>query len=359
MLHLERALDMPGEALPSFHVIWAMLAAGALGRAAAVWAAFVAFSCVMNGMHSIADVAAGSVAGLLLLRADRAWEFLRGTTERIANSWHEWRAGPFRFINHGVYAGLATFVCLAIVSALAGPRHVWIVAATALAGLLGAGLWAQWVEGSPRLLRPFGFYGGLLGVTAVACLAPDRWLILAAYCAAAPWLQAIGRLRCLVQGCCHGGPADPAIGIRYRDPHSRVTRVPGLAGIPIHPTPLYSILANAVAALVLARLWNIGAPLHAIAGVYLILTGLARFVEEAYRGEPQTPALAGLHLYQWIAVASVVAGASITAIARSAPAPTPHFTWTGIALAAFFGVLSALALGADSPESTRRFGRLT
>jgi hypothetical protein len=359
MLRLERALDMPGEALPSFHVVWAVLASCVLGRAGAVWAALVAASCVMNGMHSIADVGAGWVAGLLLIRADRIWQALRGTAERIANSWREWRAGSRRFINHGLYAGLATFVCLGIVSTLAGPRHQWAVAATALGALAGAGLWAQWVEGSPRLLRPFGFYGGPVGVIAVACFSRDPWTILGAYCVAAPWLQAIGRLRCLVQGCCHGSPADPAIGIRYRDPHSRVARVPGLAGVPLHPTPLYSIFGNAISALPLARLWSIGAPLHLIAGVYLILSGLARFVEEAYRGEPQTPTIAGLRLYQWIAIVSVMAGATITAIANSSPAPAPRFTGTGIALASFFALLSALALGADAPESKRRFGRLT
>jgi hypothetical protein len=359
MLRLEHALDMPGEALPSFHVIWAMLAACAIGRAAVPWAVLVAFSCVMNGMHSIADVAGGLIAGLLLIRADRVWQWLRNTAERIANSWREWRAGPFRFINHGLYAGLGTLVCIAMVSAVTGPHQARSVAAAALGGLIGAGLWAQWVEGSPRLLRPFGYYGGLAGVILAACLTPDPWLVLGAFSVAGPWLQAIGRLRCLVQGCCHGRPSDPEIGIRYLDPHSRVCRVPGLAGVPVHPTPLYSILSNALAALLLGRLWSIGAPLHLIAGLYLILNGLARFVEEAYRGEPQTPTFAGLRLYQWIAIFSVVSGATITAIARSAPAPAPQFSWTGIALAIFFGALAALALGADVPDSTRRFGRLT
>jgi protein-S-isoprenylcysteine O-methyltransferase Ste14 len=309
-------------ALPSFQVIWAILAACAL-----------------------------------LIRSDRAWERLRGATERLANSWHEWRAGPFRFINHGLYAGAGTFASVAIVSSLSG--HLLSVAAIALGGLLGAGLWAQWVEGSPRLLRPFGFYGGLLGVILVACLMPESWLLLAACSVAGPWLQAIGRLRCLVQGCCHGRPADPTVGIRYCDPHSRVTRVPGLAGVPIHPTPLYSILGNGFAALVLARLWNVGAPLHLIGGVYLILNGIARFVEEAYRGEPQTPAFAGLRLYQWLSVLSVIAGAAITAIARTGPPPMPRFTATSFVVAAIFGTISALALGADFPESTKRFGRLT
>ena len=29
--------------------------------------------------------------------------------------------------------------------------------------LVGAGVWAQLVEGSPALLRPFGYYGGVVG----------------------------------------------------------------------------------------------------------------------------------------------------------------------------------------------------
>ncbi len=356
LLRLERSLDMPAEALPSFHVIWAILVAGATrSRLARLWAAAVGFSCVMNGMHSIADVVGGAAAGVFLLRADTVWERLRRLTESIANSWREWRAGPFRLIDHAFYGGLSTFVCLAIVAALAGdPRMVLV---TAAAGLAGAALWAQWVEGSSKLLRPFGFYGGLFSVMAASCLAPDPWLLMGAYSVAGPWLQALGRLRCLVQGCCHGRPADWRIGIRYRRPHSRVCRA-GLGGVPVHPTPLYSILCNLATALVVTRLWSVRAPLTSIGGVFLMLNGLGRFVEEAYRGEPQTRIVAGLRLYQWIAVGTVVAGAVILTI-RSAPAPRAHFTWAGIGAAALFGGIAALALGFDAPASNRRFGRLT
>jgi hypothetical protein len=99
-----------------------------------------------------------------------------------------------------------------------------------------------------------------------------------------------------------------------------VLRIAGLAGTPIHATPLYSIACNLLTALVTARLWTAGAPLSTIGGVFLLLNGFGRFVEEAYRGEPQTPVFAGLHFYQWIAIGTVVAGAAVTTI-RTTPAP--------------------------------------
>lgn len=357
LLRFERSLDMPAEALPSFHVIWAILAACAIGsRIAAVWAAAVSLSCVMNGMHAIADVAAGTVWSYGLIRREVVWGWIRAWTERIANSWREWRIGRFRLINHALYGGLATFVCLAIVSSLTG--DVVMVAVTAAAGLAGAGLWAQWLEGSSRLMRPFGFYGGLFSVMAASLLASDPWLFLGAYSVGGPWLQALGRVRCLVQGCCHGAPADPRIGIRYRHPRSRVLRIAGLENTPVHATPLYSIASNLLTALVVTRLWRVGAPLSMIGGVFLMMNGLARFIEEAHRGEPQTPVLGGLRLYQWIAVATVIAGAAVTTV-PTAPAPAGQVTAAGLTVAAIFGVIAGLALGFDAPESNRRFGRLT
>ena len=75
LLRLERALDMPAEACPSFHVIWAILAACAFrSRLAGLWAAAVCVSCVMNGMHAITDVIAGAGVAVLLVRVDRVLE---------------------------------------------------------------------------------------------------------------------------------------------------------------------------------------------------------------------------------------------------------------------------------------------
>ena len=360
LLQLERALDPPSQVLPSFHVIWAFLLATAIGGwPARVWALLISLSCLTTGMHTVADVASGGVAAWFVIRAPAGWEHVRSVAERIANSWREWRFGPLRIINHGLYGGVGAFGVVAIAGALVGPEHTGALVVTAVAALAGAGLWAQFVEGSPRLLRPFGFYGGLFGVMAASLLSSAPLLIMAAYCAGAPWLQAMGRLRCLVQGCCHGRPARPEVGIRYFHPRSRVCRLADLKGVPLHPAPLYSILWNVGIAMVMTRLWMVHAPLGLIGGLYLILTGIGRFCEEGYRGEPQTPVLAGLRLYQWIAIATVCGGAAFTALGSRTPAPAAHFSWMALAVAVVFGVVSTFLLGIDAPESNRRFARLT
>jgi hypothetical protein len=82
---------------------------------------------------------------------------------------------------------------------------------------------------------------------------------------------------------------------------------------------------------ILTRLWLLSAPLHLIAGLYFILAGLLRFVEEAWRRKPGS---------QWPAVASVIAGVLLTALGSSAPPPKPHFTWNTLLTAIAFGVTS-------------------
>jgi prolipoprotein diacylglyceryltransferase len=246
---------------------------------------------------------------------------------------------------------------------LGGPANLKAVLIVAAAGLVGAGLWAQYIEGSPRLLRPFGFYGGAAGVAAGSLIAgyfhADPWLIFASFCAAMPWIQGIGRLRCLVQGCCHGSPAPQAVGICYRHPHSRVCRFTRFTGIPVHPTPLYSILWDGLIFLMVIRLWAAGAPLPAIIGVCMILSSIGRFVEEAYRGEPQTVVLAGLRIYQWIATVTVLLGAAITALGPDRAPETLQWNWQALLPALPFAATAALALGVDFPKSNRRFARLT
>lgn len=308
-----------------------------------------------------ADARAGVTSHFLRLPGTRlVWVLLRSAVERVANSWREWRLGPVRVINHGLWGGLAAAVGMAIIVALAGvPRTGDALLVWALA-LVGAGLWAQFVEGSPQLLRPFGYYGGLVGAVAgfaiVALRGGDAWGIAGAYAVATPAIQAIGRLRCLVQGCCHGRPCSRWLGIRYRHPRSRVVRVPGLADQPIHPTPLYSILWCGVWLSAMLLLWSLSIPLPAVLGLSFFLSGVGRFAEEAYRGEPQTPIVLGLRLYQWMALGSALAGAALTCIpGPSAPPAAGGFSPWGVALV--FSV-SGAALGVDFPEGSRRFSRL-
>lgn len=363
LLALERTLDTPGCALPSFHVVFALILAGALAsrtRAAWLWAAAVSASCITTGMHTLLDVVAGVGAWLLVRRAGAVWELVRRASERVAGSWREVHLGSVRIINHGVWAALGTTLGLVVLGSFV-PRAS-LIALVWICTVCGAALWAQWIEGASGLSRPFGFWGGAIGAAtgaiAGSLMGIDPWVVLAAIAVAAPFAQALGRLRCLVQGCCHGSDAPPAIGIRYTHPRSRVARSPELFGRPVHPTPLYSIAWNVVIAIVVVRLAQLHAATHLVGGVYLVLMGLGRFVEESYRGEPQTPVLARLRLYQWAAAAAVLVGAAATALGHGPPMPSPTLTLEVACATLVSGALSMVAFGVDVPRSKRRFSRL-
>jgi prolipoprotein diacylglyceryltransferase/protein-S-isoprenylcysteine O-methyltransferase Ste14 len=369
LLMWERSCDSVAAAFPSFHVFWAILAVNALGKSFPKskrrWHAlglFIALSCVTTGMHAIADVVVGALAGWMCLCYDRVWRWLRTSSEHIANSWKEWRIGPVRIINHGAYPGVGCFIGLLIVGMLAGPASAGYTILIAFSSLVTAGMWAQIVEGSPSLLRPYGYYGGVLGVfiggLIVFLLGGNVWLMLGAFAVAGPVIQSFGRVRCLVQGCCHGHPSAEIVGIRYRHPRSRVCRLSRFANIPVHPTPLYSILWNVVTGLILARVWSLHAAPTFVAGLYLILNGLGRFVEESYRGEPQTPILGRLRLYHLMALLSIVVGAGMTTISSDVGTPSVGVDSAIVIAAALFGIFTWFALGVDFPDSNRRFARL-
>ncbi|MGB7069588.1 MAG: prolipoprotein diacylglyceryl transferase family protein [Pyrinomonadaceae bacterium] len=355
-------------AIGSSQIAWTFIAAHIFARRFARWQFVIyglAFLIAIFGfseMHSFAQIPLGLVIFGISLNIRKLWAFALTLTEKVANSWTEWRFGPVRIINHGIYAGLGAFVSLSIIGTLTGPDHVPYVIFVVTAGVVVSALSAQWIEGSSRLLRPYGWYGGMLGsISALAIVklaGGSPWLIFAAFCVGAPWGQAAGRLRCLVQGCCHGREVSDGNGIRYTHPRSRVCKLSGMAGVPVHATPLYSILINAVVAVISLRLWLQSSPLSLIVGVYLILTGLGRFVEESLRGEPQTPRMAGLRLYQWTAVGTVLLGMIVTMIGSTTSAPVPFPNLRSVAAAAIFGIFVWIAFGVDFPDSNRRFARL-
>ncbi len=299
------------------------------------------------------------------MRLEALWARLLGYTERLANSWSALRIGPLRVINHALFAGLAGGVGAFIVILVAGKEHVIVVALLILAGILGAVLVGQFMVGSSSgLSRPFGYFGALLGIVSAGLLLlpfyPSTLLVLTAFAFAGPWTQAIGRLRCIVQGCCHGAPTlSGDAGIVVLNEHSRVV-LAGLKGQPIYPTQLYSILGNIVIAVVLVVLWNIGVALTLLGGLYLVLAGLLRFIEEGYRGEPLTKIVAHLHSYQWFAVGMMIAGL-IVMMLDSPPTPpvTPAALLLALGSGLLFFVVCGGAMGVDFPESRRRFSRLS
>ena len=371
LIILQQTIDNPATAFPAFHVTWTFFAARMFvdrfpGAKAVIWVAawIMALSAWLSGMHAILDIFGAALVYVVASSYGLIWRAILGWAERIANSWREWRFGPVRIINHGFYAGLAGFAGYFVFAVILGPENSVAALFISFSSLVMAGIWAQVIEGSDKLLRPFGYYGAVIGAV-VGAVVVDFWLgvpsfvSLGALSVAAP-LQALGRLRCLVQGCCHGAPAPNHLGIVITEPNSRVCHLAELRGAPIYPTPVYSMIGNLFIGLVVFRLANIGAAGSTICGFYLILSSVARFVEETYRGEPQTPTFAGLKIYQWICIVLLIVGSVLTMIPSEpvslAGAGADYVTWI---FAVIFGLVAGAAMGVDFPKSNKRFTRLT
>jgi hypothetical protein len=370
LILFERAMDGETGALPSFHVIWAFISARYFSKSNMrlkwLWymlAVLISVSCITTSSHSILDVIGGFCTFIVIAYRTQIWRFIRLQSERLSNSWKEWRWGPARIINHGFYGGGAGFTGILLAGFFLGPQNAVVGFVIMLFVIVGAGLWAQLIEGSSKLLRPYGYYGGVIGVIFGSILAflifsINFYTLLASFAMAGPWIQSIGRLRCLVQGCCHGKPSIDSIGIRFTHPYSRVNKISGLSGVPLHPTQLYSIGTNIITGLILIRLFRIGMSSSFIIGIYFILNGLGRFVEESFRGEAQTPYWAGMRIYQWIAIINILVGAFFTTIPNSGTLLfRPNIE--SLFLAMGMGILVTIVSGVDFPESNRRFARLT
>jgi len=85
----------------------------------------------------------------------------------------------------------------------AGPGRELLSIIIFLSCIIGAALWAQWWKDRRRCCAPMGFYGAMLGATLGCSCAHlfgvSMWLVWAVISLAAPWIQGIGRLRCLVR----------------------------------------------------------------------------------------------------------------------------------------------------------------
>ena len=366
-----RALDAEWLAFPSFHALWIVFAfycfRSRFAQLAQVWAlmaALICASCILTGAHAVIDVFSGLVLGVLCWHHEPVWYRMVRCAEAVSNSWAAIEVGPVRIISHAVWSAVAATVGIFVVLWLVGPGLLVETATVFGAGLLVAGAWGYWLEGGGHLSRPFGYYGFLFGsIAALAILAlfdvSASQHLIAAFACAAPLAQAIGRLRCLVQGCCHGRPVTEVAGIRVLHPQSRVTALSHLHGISIHPTQVYSIASNLFIFGWLWRMWESGSAATFIGGLYLVLSSLARFVEEQYRGEPQTPKIFDLAIYQWLAIVLFVAGIAVSMIDGMPMQVVSAMTWPGALTSLAAGFVAAVFMSVDFPSSQLRFSRLT
>ena len=149
-------------ACPSFHVTWTILCAAVLARGPLrrvgwvvwIWCVGVSASCLTTGMHSLVDVLAGALIGFLFVRINEVWRLILYSTEWLSNTWKAWTFGPLRVMNHGLSAGFAGFTVLLTAGMSAKSENLAWIFLVASCALIGACLWAQWVEGSSALLAP-------------------------------------------------------------------------------------------------------------------------------------------------------------------------------------------------------------
>jgi len=143
------------------------------------------------------------------------------------------------------------------------------------------------------ILRSGGvFYGGLITSVGVAFWYMRRhglpvWATCDAFAPGIVLGQAVGRIGCLMAGCCYGKPTELPWGITFTNPLA-MANIGTPLGVSLHPTQLYE---SGAALLVLGGLLLAERRGNGFTGrtfwTYLLLYPTARFIIEFYRGDPR------------------------------------------------------------------------
>ena len=247
--------------------------------------------------------------------------------------------GPLTVYSFGAFMALAAVAAAWVVANELKRRGYntdlasTIVFAAAIGGLIGARLLFIIEEWQRFLAAPWryiftgagftwygGFCGGAIGVSWVLNKNKIPWLIGADIAAPALALAyGVGRIGCHVAGDGDWGTVtDVPWGVAYThaivgwaDPN---TGVPYPPGVRVHPTPIYEFIEGVI---VFGILWSLRKKSLApgtIAWLYLILAGLARFVVEFWRINPQIGF--GLSEAQWISLLLIGFGSALLVVRR-------------------------------------------
>jgi phosphatidylglycerol:prolipoprotein diacylglycerol transferase len=157
------------------------------------------------------------------------------------------------------------------------------------------------------LVRAGGvFYGGLIAALGVAIwlvrrYALNLWTVADLMAPGIALGHVIGRLGCLLAGCCYGRPTSVPWAITFTSPEA-AANVGTPLGIPLHPTQLYDAGAELLILVVLLATERRG---RTFAGrtfwLYMLLYAISRFIIEFYRGDERGIIL-GLSTSQFVSV---------------------------------------------------------
>ena len=160
------------------------------------------------------------------------------------------------------------------------------------------------------LVRAGGiFYGGLIAAGGTAWMMAGRyglplWTTADLVAPAVAFGHMIGRVGCLLAGCCYGRPTAVPWAVTFTDPVA-AANVGTPLDVPLHPTQLYDGGVELLILIVLLAIERKGA---GFAGrtfsLYILLYASARFFVEFYRGD-ERGMLAGLSTSQVVSLAMV------------------------------------------------------
>ncbi|MEE4272358.1 MAG: prolipoprotein diacylglyceryl transferase [Thermoanaerobaculales bacterium] len=195
---------------------------------------------------------------------------------------------------------------------------LWLV----IWALLGAKIllvvveWKRYLGDPSQLLglvRAGGvFLGGFIAAIIAAAVLLRRYRLeaLPTFDVLAPSLalgQTIGRIGCLLAGCCWGHSCDLPWAITYTDP-AAAANVGTPLHVAVHPFPAYAALFNFSVFLVLSWLYAKRLPAGRVFASYLVLYGVGRFFLELTRGDEAR----GVYFNGLLSTSQLIAAALVT-----------------------------------------------
>jgi len=214
--------------------------------------------------------------------------------------------GNWPVYSYGVLLALAYLVALqlAVVRArrrgIDGAKVMDLGIYLIIAALIGAKLMLVLIDfryfwNQPRellsLVRAGGvFYGGLLAALAVAIVLVRRyqlriWTTADLFAPGIALGHVVGRLGCLLAGCCYGTQTNVPWAITFNNPLASVN-VGTPLGVPLHPTQLYDAGAELLILIMLLVTERRGRQFEGRTfWLYMLLYAISRFVVEFYRGD--------------------------------------------------------------------------
>ncbi len=212
---------------------------------------------------------------------------------------------------------------------------IWII----ISALLGANLLLLIIDfrqftAKPgdllNLARSGGvFYGGLIAAVVVALVYMRRhrmplWTTTDVFAPGIALGHIVGRMGCLLAGCCFGKPASVPWAITFTDPTAMANSGTRL-GVPLHPTQLYDAGAELLILIFLLAFERRGRPFPGRTfWAYMLLYGISRFIVEFYRGDNRGIVFDVLSTSQFVSILLVPVSIVMLILLSRRLTPTRH-----------------------------------